>query len=131
MSHLPVFERHRGCGSGPRRRAAMVQTRDGPAPRNPSAEGRATTFAGHGTSVSCLATYKPRHSCLFIRQRWKELQLLMYLWDIGLQDGNHYGLLTRRMDAQIQDVCRTVIPGNVSAYVYCTRRSPFTTRPTT
>jgi hypothetical protein len=38
---------------------------------------RANTFAGPGTSVSCLATYKPRHSCLFIRQESKKLQLLM------------------------------------------------------
>ena len=39
LSHLPEFEHYRGCGSSPRRRAAVSQTRYGPAPRNPSAGG--------------------------------------------------------------------------------------------
>jgi len=40
LSHLPDFERHRGCGSSSRRRAAGGKTRDGPKPRNhPLGEG--------------------------------------------------------------------------------------------
>src|ERR1035437_6528911 len=46
MSHLSEIERHRGCGSGPRRRAAAAQTGDGPAPRNPSAGGGRTHSPG-------------------------------------------------------------------------------------
>src|ERR1039458_9315618 len=46
LSHLPEFERHRGCGSGSRQRAAEVQIRDGPAPRKPSAGGGRTHSPG-------------------------------------------------------------------------------------
>ncbi len=45
----------------------MAQTRDGPAPRRHPL-GVAYSFAGRGTSVSCLATYYPRYSVLNLLQ---------------------------------------------------------------
>jgi hypothetical protein len=56
LSLLPDFERDRGCGSSSRRRAAekgRLETVPSPGTLR---KGRANTFAGLGTSVSCPAT---------------------------------------------------------------------------
>ncbi len=54
--------------------------------------GRAYTFAGRGTSVSCLATYKPRRSCTYNGNRRKYFCLLL---NNDLRNSNHAGGLTR------------------------------------
>jgi hypothetical protein len=54
LSQLSEFERHRGCGSGSRRRAAEVQTGDGPKPRNhPLGDGEHIRRARHIRLLSC------------------------------------------------------------------------------
>ena len=112
----------------------MAQTGDGPAPRCHPLWGRATTFAGRGTSVSCLATYYPRYSLLNFLQIEKNFCLLLAKMEIKLSPGwPNWPGGSREARPGMPGPCWRSEPrvywGIV--YVYWTRRSPLTTRPIT
>jgi len=86
LSRFSEFERHRGCGFT--RLGDPQWRRQETAPRPGAIRWRkAYTFAGRGTSVSCLATYYPRYSLLNLLQSEKDFCLLLVKMENKLPPG--------------------------------------------